>query len=115
MRIPFSELLKRRINRLLHETKAEKKTSEILKRMGIRFNREEIIGPYIVDFVGIDLNFILEIDGSFHNGREEHDDKRDNYLTNKGYSVFRIENDDVNEATIVKILLRARKYDDSEY
>jgi very-short-patch-repair endonuclease len=110
LRISFFTLFKRRVYLLAHRTAAEKNAREIFKILGVPVNENEIIGPYIVDFVGIDRNFILEIDGSSHIGRDEYDGKRDNFLTNKGYTVFRISNEDVNIKNIAKILLDTREY-----
>jgi len=54
-----------------------------------QFNRQFIIGDYIVDFVCRKLQLIIEIDGSSHFAKSEEDYKRQIYLENRGYVVLR--------------------------
>lgn len=56
----------------------------------IDFDRQRIIGYYIVDFYVKTLGLIIEIDGSSHNDKEEYDQKREDYLTSLGLKVYRI-------------------------
>lgn len=51
---------------------------------------------YFLDFYFEDLKIDLEIDGSQHKYRKEHDDKRDKYLISKGIKVYRIEWKSIN-------------------
>ena len=44
------------------------------------FDRQRIIGNYIVDFYCHRLALVIEIDGTSHNGKEEYDHIRDDYL-----------------------------------
>ena len=57
---------------------------------GIDFDRQRIIGNFIVDFYVKDLGLVIEIDGSSHDGKEEYDAMRENYITNLGLVVYRI-------------------------
>ncbi len=54
-----------------------------------QFNRQFIIGDYIVDFVCRKLKLIIEIDGSSHFAKSEEDYQRQNFLENQGYSIIR--------------------------
>ena len=54
-----------------------------------QFNRQLIIGDYIVDFVSRKLHLIIEIDGSSHFAKSEEDFKRQTFLENQGYVVMR--------------------------
>ena len=56
----------------------------------IDFDRQRIIGNYIVDFYVKTLGLIIEIDGSSHIDKEEYDEKRENYLKSLGLRIFRI-------------------------
>lgn len=47
---------------------------------GLDFDRQRIIGNYIVDFYLKNLGLIIEIDGSSHDNKEKYDDKRQQYL-----------------------------------
>lgn len=56
----------------------------------IDFDRQRIIGHYIVDFYVKALGLVIEIDGSSHNGKEEYDARREEFLTKLGLVVHRI-------------------------
>ena len=56
----------------------------------IDFDRQKVIGNYIVDFYIKRLGLIIEIDGASHIGKEEYDAKRENYLRSLGLNVYRI-------------------------
>jgi very-short-patch-repair endonuclease len=56
----------------------------------IDFDRQRIIGNFIVDFYIKSLGLIIEIDGSSHNNKEEYDMKREAYLTHLGLFMYRI-------------------------
>jgi len=54
------------------------------------FDRQRIIGSFIVDFYVKSLGLIIEIDGSSHNGKEEYDAMREEFLVSLDLIVFRI-------------------------
>lgn len=56
----------------------------------IDFDRQRIIGNYIVDFYVKTLGFVIEIDGSSHDNKGEYDQKREEYLLSLGLKVYRI-------------------------
>ena len=56
---------------------------------GYQFNRQFILGNYIVDFICRKLNLIIEIDGSSHLTKQVQDRIRQDYLESKGYTVIR--------------------------
>jgi very-short-patch-repair endonuclease len=56
----------------------------------IDFDRQRIIGNYIVDFYVKTLGLVIEIDGSSHDNKEEYDQKREDYLVSLGLRVYRI-------------------------
>lgn len=56
----------------------------------IDFDRQRIIGNYIVDFYVKALGLIIEIDGTSHNDKDEYDSKREAYLESLGLTIFRI-------------------------
>lgn len=61
----------------------------------IDFDRQRIIGNYIVDFYVKTLGLVIEIDGSSHNEKEVYDGIRQKYLESLGLCVFRISDFDV--------------------
>jgi len=52
---------------------------------GYDFDRQKIIGNFIVDFLCLDCNTVLEVDGSSHDSKVEHDLEREAYLVSLGY------------------------------
>lgn len=56
----------------------------------IDFDRQRVIGNYIVDFYVKSLGLVIEIDGESHNEKEDYDDKREAFLINLGIKVFRV-------------------------
>ena len=67
------------------------------KVLGVRFNRQVPIGPFICDFVARSLNLIIEVDGGQHGWRTDEDAARTRYLEDRGYRVIRFWNSDVLE------------------
>ncbi|QBJ85887.1 DUF559 domain-containing protein [Chryseobacterium gleum] len=61
----------------------------------IDFDRQRIIGNYIVDFYVKTLGLIIEIDGSSHDEKQVYDGIREEYLESLGLLVFRISDFDV--------------------
>jgi len=64
---------------------------------GVKFRRQQPIGPYIVDFASFERKLIVEIDGGQHNEKEarEKDEERTAWLEERGYRVLRFWNNDV--------------------
>ena len=67
----------------------------------IDFDRQRIIGNYIVDFYVKSLGLVIEIDGSSHDFKEEYDEKRNEFLKSLDLKIihisdFRIKNDLAN-------------------
>ena len=69
------------------------------QRLGIRFNRQVPIGPYICDFVSRTARLIIEVDGGQHDWQSERDATRSRYLQSQGFRVIRFWNNDVLERT----------------
>jgi very-short-patch-repair endonuclease len=64
---------------------------------GLKFRRQEPIGPYVVDFCCRELRLIVELDGMSHDDKQIRDEIRERWLREQGYRVFRVTNWDVNE------------------
>ncbi len=62
---------------------------------GLKFRRQHIVGPSIVDFFCAEARLVIEIDGRSHDERIEHDRKRTRYLIEQCLRVARYSNDDV--------------------
>ena len=66
---------------------------------GFKFRRQFPIGPYIVDFVCLSNNLIIELNGGQHTETVENDEARTNFLNKKGFRVIRFWNNEVFEET----------------
>ncbi len=58
------------------------------KFKGFDFDRQKIIGNYIVDFYCPNQNVVIEIDGSSHDNKQEYDAERDAYLKGLGLTII---------------------------
>jgi very-short-patch-repair endonuclease len=68
----------------------------------IDFDRQKVIGNYIVDFYVRTLGLVIEIDGRSHDNKKEYDELRQKYLESLGLRVFRIADFDVrNNLSVV--------------
>jgi len=63
----------------------------------IDFDRQRIIGNYIVDFYVKTLGLVVEIDGTSHNFKQEYDLERAKFLESLGLKIFKISDWDVKQ------------------
>ncbi len=90
-------------------TEAEKKLWYYLKsyrKKGIKFRRQQPIGPYFPDFVCLDKKIIVELDGGQHFA-SKNDKIRDDWFKREGFIVLRFWNNEVLkniEGVVSKIL-----------
>jgi len=97
--LPFNESLKEQATKLRRTSTL----SEVLfwmqvnkkKFYGLDFDRQKIIGNFIVDFYIECLGLIIEIDDGIHQYQEEYDEKRTAYLESLGLIVYRISDESV--------------------
>ena len=76
------------------------------KLNGLDFDRQKIIGNYIVDFYCAEKATVIEVDGSSHDNKQREDTERDQYLESLGLTVIRLLAKDVlqNMESIVGFL-----------
>jgi type I site-specific restriction-modification system R (restriction) subunit/very-short-patch-repair endonuclease len=60
------------------------------KFKGYDFDRQKIVGNYIVDFYCANVGVVIEIDGKSHDHKQEYDARRDEYLSSLGLTIIRI-------------------------
>ncbi|HEX5280572.1 MAG TPA: DUF559 domain-containing protein [Micropepsaceae bacterium] len=96
---PRRKRLKRKFARALRSdmTEAEHTLWSYLRRKqigGLRFRRQQPIGPYIVDFYCPAAKLVIELDGGQHNeeSRRLYDESRTRWLESEGFCVLRIAN-----------------------
>ncbi len=91
---PYAQKLRREM------TKEERRLwYTFLRELPVTWNRQKVIGSYIVDFYCASRKLIVELDGSQH--YEESgmiaDRERDRYLTGLGHCVLRYSNYEINQ------------------
>ncbi len=91
--------IKTQISRLLRkeQTKAEAKLWKHLRNRrfeNLKFRRQHPVKDYIVDFINLENQLIIELDGEYHNDilQQEKDELRDIHLKALGYIILRFEN-----------------------
>ena len=66
---------------------------------GWKFRRQYPVASFIVDFICLEKNLVIEVDGGPHAENEEQDIQRSEYLNRMGYRVFRFWNNQVMQET----------------
>ena len=61
----------------------------------VKFRRQHQVGDYICDFACLEMNLIVELDGSQHVDQAPYDARRDSFLRSRGFRVLRFWNADV--------------------
>lgn len=67
------------------------------KGLDVKFRRQHVIGNFIVDFVCLEKNLIVEIDGGYHDDVEQQieDNLRSKELKDYGFTILRLQNEEV--------------------
>ena len=71
---------------------------DFLRSQPVPFHRQKVIGNYIVDFYCAAARLVIELDGGQHyeQAGQTADRERDRFLKEKGLTVLRYSNEDVN-------------------
>ena len=99
-------------NRKYQKTEAERFLWDRLRgnRLGKKFNRQHVIGQYIVDFVCLEEKLVIEVDGGYHCQPEQEllDEKRTERLNDMGFTVIRFDNETIIEKIddVIKVICR---------
>ena len=64
-------------------------------KLGVRFRRQQPVGPFIVDFYCAAAGLVVELDGAGHYDRQDYDERRTKWLAAKGLTVLRFANAEV--------------------
>jgi very-short-patch-repair endonuclease len=65
--------------------------------LGLDFDRQKIIGNYIVDFYCAEKQVVLEVDGSSHDYKIDYDRQRDAFLMGLDLTVIHLRDSDVKK------------------
>lgn len=99
--LPYNKTLKERAR----ELRKSRNLGEVLfwnevkagKFHQLDFDRQKIIGNYIVDFYVKSLGLVIEIDGWIHEFKKQNDKERQTYIESFGIQFFRISDFDVKK------------------
>ena len=97
--LPYNPLLRDRARQL----RKAGNLSEVLLWMrlnkgqfrGYDFDRQKIIGDFIVDFYCANRGVVIEVDGGSHHNKAEYDSEREAFLTGLGLTVIHVSDDAV--------------------
>lgn len=69
------------------------------KFKNLKFRRQHLFGRYVADFVCLENNLIIEIDGSQHkeDNQRRHDKERTAFLKGLGFRILRFWNNEVDK------------------
>ena len=75
---------------------------------GIKFRRQQPIGPYIVDFISFSHHLIVECDGGQH-ADSASDTARDMWFAEQGFRTLRFWNHEIlaNREGVIQVILEA--------
>lgn len=65
----------------------------------LKFRRQKPLGRYIADFVCMELQLIIELDGGQHLQQSDYDARRDDWLRAQGFRVLRFWNHEALQQT----------------
>ena len=97
LQVTKDELLLRAKWMRANPTEAEKRLWSMLRDQRLaahKFKRQQIIFPYIVDFVCLERRLIIEADGSQHADNRD-DTRRDGFLRREKFNILRFWNNDI--------------------
>jgi very-short-patch-repair endonuclease len=113
----ISEELRRKMVEVARKLRKEATPSEELlwqalrgkQFAGIKFRRQQPIGPFVVDFYAPSRRLVVEVDGLIHQTQVEADQERQALLESLGLSVLRLTAQQVENdlASAIKIIQNA--------
>lgn len=62
---------------------------------GLKFRRQQPIGPFVADFICFEIRLVIELDGGQHATDVIHDEQRDRWFAENGFHILRFWNNDI--------------------
>jgi very-short-patch-repair endonuclease len=92
-----------------HATPAEQQVWQIVrgrKLFGLKFRRQHPVAGFLTDFCCEQIKLVIEVDGSIHNLKSQQaaDRERAAAIARKGYSILRINNEDVSRERLKELV-----------
>ena len=80
---------------------------------GLKFRRQVPVDRFVADFACVESQLIVEVDGESHTGRFSADQQREAELSEAGWRVVRVPNDDVlkNLESVLALIVAAAGLD----
>ncbi len=81
-----------------NQTEAEKLLWNRLRSRqlsGVKFRRQQPLGPYIADFCSLEPKLVIELDGGQHAETVEKDNERSKFLKAEEFQVLRVWNNEI--------------------
>ncbi len=80
---------------------------------GLKFRRQQGIGPFILDFYCSECRLGIELDGASHQYKYDYDEQRTAYLRQQGIRIVRVSNEQVftHLHGVVEEIIRVAKDD----
>ncbi|MDP2264696.1 MAG: endonuclease domain-containing protein [Hydrogenophaga sp.] len=66
---------------------------------GFKFRRQRALGPYILDFICLEVGLVIEMDGGQHAEQQAYDQARTAWIETQGLTVIRFWNHEVMNET----------------
>jgi very-short-patch-repair endonuclease len=119
-RIDISDELKRKMLEVARDFRKNPTQSEALlwqelrgkKLNGIKFRRQQPIGPFVVDFYAPSIRLVVEIDGAVHQQQQEADQTRQMILESLDLKIIRFSASQVEDeldSVLAAICLKAEE------
>ena len=76
------------------------------RMLGLKFRRQQVLGPFVADFYCDVLRLVLEIDGGIHECEEQRakDEERDIWMQGQGLCVLRIRVAGLSRIALIKAI-----------
>lgn len=104
-----------RSNKRRRDVIYEQAFREKLMEAGLQYQRQRVIGYYIVDFLLKKRRLIVEVDEAYHNRQTSRDRKRQEYLEMLGFIVMRVKWDESYTSAIERIMALPESRDNSRF
>ena len=119
--LPLTDLVHLARELRQRQTPAEEILWQLLrgrKILGLKFRRQQQLGPFIADFYCHDARLVIELDGGVHEIQEQaaRDENRDFYLRENRLQVLRLANDRILEdpESVIRTIAHATgRWDDT--
>ena len=91
--LPITQVRARSLRREMTDSERKLWSGLRNEQLGVKFRRQHPLGHYIADFACLEVNLIVELDGSQHFNQTEYDTRRTEFFNSLGFEVMRFPTD----------------------